>query len=242
MSTHSESPLVAKIRKLMAKANDKSCTEAEAATFAAKVQELLVANGLAMGDIGEEKLDHGAIEDQKHADRWSSPARKHLLRAVCRYYMCELLVYPRQKIVRIVGRPSNVIVSMDMADYLIKTTVRISNDYGRTNVGSNVIDFRRGCMARLSERLDEELQRARKAAEPKYEATGNPGNLPALFQSEEKQVHTYLKEKFNVKYVKSKGLKQGTDAARGRSAADDISLNRQVGGSTGSRLQIGAKT
>ena len=241
MTVHSESPLVAKIRKLMAKANDKSCTEAEAATFAAKVQELLVANGLAMGDIGEAKLDHGAIEDQTHKDRWSSPARKHLLRAVCRYYMCELLVYPRQKTVKVIGRPSNVIVAMDMTDYLIKTVVRISNDYGRANYGSNVVDFRRGCMARLAERLGEELRRARKAAEPVYKSLGNPGNLPALFQSEEKQVHLFLKEKFNVKYVRAKGLKQGQDAERGRSAADGISLHRQVGGAAGSRPQIGSK-
>lgn len=46
MMTISESPLARKIRALMAKANDKSVTEAEAAAYAAKVQELLVKNGL----------------------------------------------------------------------------------------------------------------------------------------------------------------------------------------------------
>jgi len=238
MTLHSESPLVTKIRKLMAKANDKSVTEAEAALFAAKVQELLVANGLSMGEIGEEKLDQGGVEDQTHADRWSSPARKILLRAVCRYYMCEVLVYTRLKQVKIIGRPHNVVVSMDMADYLIKTVVRLSNQYGRENVGANVIDFRRGCMARLAERLIAELHKAKEAAKPEYKTTGNPGNLPALFQSEERQVHEYVRSKFSVRYTKGKGLKQGSDAARGRAAADGISLHRQMGGSAG-RLAIG---
>ncbi len=240
MSVHSESPLAAKIRKLMAKANDASVTEAEAALFAAKVQELLVANGLSVGDIGSDDAEMGDIEDQTHRDRWNSPARKYLLRAVCRYYMCEVLVMGRTKTVKIIGRPHNVVVAMDMADYLIKTTVRLSNNYGKQHIGSNVIDFRRGCMARLAERLVEELRRSRASEQPKYQAGGNPGNLPALFQSEERQVHQYLKDKLNVRWTIGRGIKQGSDAAHGRAAADGISLHRQVGGG-GGRLQIGSK-
>lgn len=236
-----ENPLIRKIRALLAKANDKSVTEAEAAMFAAKVQELLAANNLSMGDIGNNDEKPEDVDKQFHTDKkWASPARKLLLRAVCRFYHCETIgTLGDKSIWHIVGKPTNVAVALDMFDYLVGTVVRLSNQYARENPGSNKIDWRRGCMARLAEHL-EEMRRAEMAKPQEWRGTGNPGNLPALMVTERQQVEQFMRHMFNLKSSKSRGIRQGDDAARGRAAADGISLHRQVGGGSG-RLAIGSK-
>lgn len=239
MSTHSESPLVAKIRKLMAKANDPSVTEHEAAIFAAKVQELLVAHGLSMGDLGSEQVEEEKIKGRRH--QWDgSPARQIMLRAVCKFYMCEAVGPARRgEAWTIIGRPTNVLVALDMFDYLLKTVIRLSNDYARLRGGfANKIDWRRGCMTRLAERLDE-MRRAEKDKPQERKANGNPGNLPALWVDEARQVTMWKKQNMETKDGTTR-VKQGNDAAHGRAAAEGIGLHRQVGGGAG-RLAIGKK-
>lgn len=244
MMTISESPLARKIRALMAKANDKSVTEAEAAAYAAKVQELLVKNGLSMSDVKkDDEVERGDVGRQEFAEAWKSPSRKQLLRAVCRFYMCEA-IGPAYKggAWNIVGRPHNVAVAVEMTDYLIKTTVRLSNQWARAEPMRNAIDFRKGCMARLCERLNEmRAEQAQQKAE--YRPDGNPGNLPALFVSERTAIGLFIKRAMpNVRYTSARPIRGGADGmSAGRSAAAGISLHSQVGGGArgGGRLAIG---
>lgn len=238
MSKEQES-LIRKIRALRAKANDKSVTEAEASAYAAKVQELLGAHGLSMGDLGSEQVEEEKIKGQRY--QWDgSPARQVMLRAVCKFYMCEAVGPARKgEAWIIIGRPTNVLVALDMFDYLLKTVIRLSNDYARLRGGfANKIDWRRGCMTRLAERLDE-MRRAEKTKPQERKANGNPGNLPALWVDEERQVAMWKKQNMETVKVTNR-VKQGHDAAHGRAAAEGIGLHRQVGGGAG-RLAIGKK-
>lgn len=238
--------LVRTIQALMAKARDPSVTEAEAIAYSEKAQELLAKHNIAMADVSgagaKVEDDMGGTSLQ---ERWKSESRKQLLRAVCRFYMCEAIGPGRggPKIWTIVGRPVNVQVALDMTDYLISTTIRLSNQYGRANrgLGVNVIDFRRGCMARLAERLNE-MRREQQAKTPEYQPNGNPGNLPALFRSEHEIARAWMKQHMNVSFGKTKSIKEGFDAANGRAAAEKIGLNTQVGGGrTSGRLMIGSR-
>jgi hypothetical protein len=239
MKNHTESPLIRKIRALRAKAEGKGVTEAEAAAFAAKVQELLAANGLSMADVGDAEHAPEAIAGQEFPDV-ASPARQVLLRATCRYYMCEAIGPARRGMNwTIVGKPSNVLVALEMFDYLIKTVVRLSNEYGRQSPTHNKIDFRRGAMTRLAERLMEEWRKATEA-KPEWRSHGNPGNLPALFVNEQQQIRAYVAQRMNTRTSAGPRIKHGNDAAVGRQAANGISLHRQVGGG-GGRLMIGGK-
>lgn len=247
MGNHSETPLARKIRALMAKANDKSVTEAEAASYAAKVQELLVKNGLSMSDVKEPDIERGEVGGENHDEKkrkWTSPSRKALLRAVCRFYMCEAVGPARnQTNWTIIGRPHNVAVAVEMTDYLVRTTVRISNAWSRDpeNVGLNVIDFRKGCMFRLCERL-EAMRAEQRAKKPEWTGpTGaNPGNLPALFVSEGKLVENWKRSKMETVAAKTRPMKAGAAGfAAGQRAGDGISLHQQVGGRSTGRLAIG---
>lgn len=230
--------LIAKIRALMAKANDKSGTEAEAALFAAKVQELLVANNLSMEHLREENTD-SVGDTELPAARWQSPARRKLLRAVCGYYMCNAIApYDKDDTWSIIGRPANAIVAVEMTDYLITTVVRLSNQHKRAT-GGNAIDFRRGAMLRLAVRLIEMTLAAQKQ-KPTYAANGNPSNLPALFSTEIALIDKFAKDKYNPQSETARRMKLGADAVAGMLAAEDIGLNTQVRTGAG-RLAIGKK-
>lgn len=247
MSSATEN-LIRKIRALMAKASDPGVTEAESLAYSEKVQELLAKHNMAMADIGEssdEKDDvDGHTVNETGAIWKNSQSRKILLRAVCRFYMCTAVGPGRgMKTWTIVGRPSNVRVAMEMTEYLIKTTIRLSTEYGKKNrgMGVNVIDFRRGCMARLSERLDE-LRKEQAAQAKVYKSDGNPGNLPALYENSDVLARQYMKAHMNIKFSRTKAPREGADAANGRAAAERVGLNPQVGGrSGGGRLMIGSR-
>jgi hypothetical protein len=240
MSTHSETPLAKKIRALMAKANDPGVGEHEASAFMNKVQELLVKNGLSMSDVKEADVERGDVEGHKYpSSLWKSPSRRSLLRMVCRFYMCEAIgPGPRSTTWHIIGRKHNVEVAVSMTEYLVQTTVRLSNAWGRQNIGANVIDFRKGCMLRLEERLHEKMTQA-KAEKPVWNGA-NPGNLPALFVGEKQLIENYKKAKMNIKYGKARPIKAGYHGLEaGRAAGGGISLQGQVGAGQAGRLAIG---
>jgi len=229
MSTHSETPLARKIRALMAKANDPSVGEHEASAFMNKVQELLVKNGLSMSDVKEADVERGDVEKHKYpASLWKSPSRRALLRTVCKFYMCEAIGPGRGGYSwTIIGRKHNVDVAVSMTEYLVQTTVRLSNEWGRRNIGANVIDFRKGCMNRLAERLIEKMDASAKE-KPVWNGS-NPGNLPALFVGERQLIERVM-AKMDLKFPKARAIKAGWQGLEaGRAAGNGISLQGQVG-------------
>lgn len=219
--TTTESPLMRKIRLLMAKAQGTD-NEHEAATFAAKVQELLLENNLSASDIkmsnGDNRETVGQHDQANGKDFLRSPARRALLMAVCKFYMCSYLRWGNERVV-IVGKPSNAEVAASMMNYLLNTVVRLSNNYAS---GSARIDFRRGCMLQLTNRLYT-LTREREQA-----ATQPANTLPALFVSENELVKQYMAT-IKTKKARSTTIKQGIHAMAGRQAADGISLHGQIG-------------
>jgi Protein of unknown function (DUF2786) len=230
--------LLRKIKALRAKADDASTTEAESLAFASKVAELLAQHGLeeAQLDVNEQEEQIG---HEDYISNWnSSPARRKLAIAVCTLYFVKPLIRTKKGAPwSLIGRKHNIAMAKDMTAYLIKTTIRLSNAYGREHPLGNVIDFRRGCFQRLSERIMEMYwEQARKDA-PKYNAKGNPENLPALYKSENDLLTAYLRQAFpHTGVYRGKAIKQGSSAWAGRQAGDNISLNQQVGGGRSNHL------
>jgi hypothetical protein len=232
--------LLRRIRLLMAKANAAGTTEAEAAAFAAKVQELLVANGLRISDVGtDDDVERGDVNVHNFArNKWDAPLRKRVLDAVCTLYTCRLLKY--QDRYTIVGRPHNVTVAVEMSEYLIKTVTRLAREHVRKNPGAVLNDFKRGCTLRLCQRIFA-LYREQTAARKEYRIDGNPGNLPALLASEVDLVEQYMKKNLRVKIVNPRHIKDtGVDFVHGAKAADSVSLHTQVG-TKGGRLMLEKK-
>jgi hypothetical protein len=231
MIDKTETPLMRKIRLLMAKAQG-TTNENEAAAFAEKVQQMLLENGLSAADIDtsagqrpEEVAEH-APDARGGRDFLKSPARRILMGAVCKFYMCSYLRWGSERLV-VVGKRANAEVAVEMMNYLLATTVRLSNEYARaqgSRSGSAVAtDFRKGCMLRLAERLDS-LRRERERAAQRPQ-TGS--NLPALFVGESQLVAEYIKNR-GVRSGRPVRMKVGDHATAGRRAADGIGLQPQV--------------
>jgi uncharacterized protein DUF2786 len=240
--THDDSKikqLLEKIRKLKAKADDESTTEAESLAFAAKVAELLAQHGLEESQLRVEDQEQTSHQAAVMRNWDASPARRTMAWAACRLYMVYAIRHTAPKGQwTLIGKKHNITMTIDMVKYLVDAVIRLSREYKRGNPGANEIDFRRGAFVRVAERLEELRKQQTQAAQPAYTPQGNPGNLPALYLNERQLGASYAANVLHINVVsgKGRGIKQGWDAAAGRAAGDSISLNRQVGGGSSRHL------
>jgi uncharacterized protein DUF2786 len=233
LSNEKQEALLKRIRALKAKAEDAGTTEAESLAFAGKVQELLSQYNLELSQLSFEEQEDSPVSHEDYNANWNtSPARRMLAIAVCNLYYVKPLIRTKGPWV-LIGRKHNLIMAKEMAAYLIQTTIKISNAWGRATPGGNVVDFRRGCFKRLSERLGELYWEQAKKAAPQYTPQGNPGNLPALYMSEEKLLDNYVTARWKPRAHRARPIKQGYSAMAGRQAGNTISLHRQMGSNGG---------
>jgi len=220
------------IRALKAKAEGTN-NEAEAAAFAAKAAEMMAQYGLEEAQLSVE--EQSGIEKDEFNDGWSiSPARKHLASAVCRLYMVRPIL-TGHKNWTLVGRKHNIVMCREMMEYLVNTTQRLSSQWKRENGATEGqrTDFKRGCFVRLTERIGELRKQQEQAAQPKFNAKGNPENLPALYQQEKSLVDRQVAVFFpNLGKSRRSTVHMGAAASHGYAAGGSVSLNRQVGGAS----------
>lgn len=225
--------LVRKIRALRAK-GEGTDNEAEAAIFLAKAQAMMAEHGLTAAALEEKDQEPVDLHHMPEEKSWS-PTRVQMANALAKLYMTRMVKTNGTYV--LVGRASNVAVVKEMLAYLTTTTRRLSRAY--SPVTTIQVDWRRGCFIRLAERLNR-MRHDQTAAAPIFRG-GNPGNLPALYQSESRIVEAGMYRIFpNLVSGKRKKLRAGDHAQHGRAAADGISLNTQLR-SGGGQLMIGRK-
>jgi hypothetical protein len=227
--------IVDKIRKLLAKANG-TTNEAEAAIFAAKAHELMIANELDMTDVEQVASVETDYLDVKYGEPW----RRILAMSVAEYYLCQFVgsrAYDPNGKARprflFIGRKSRTSVTKEMYLYLEATCVRLAKAH--TKDRSAQLAFERGCGTGLTERL-EKLTAAAKAPPP---ATGGSGSgLPAMYSQALVEIQPIL-EKMNVK-MRMANVSGGQGFGAGRQAAQNVPLGPQVGGrAPGTAVRIG---
>lgn len=250
MNANTDQALLDKLRKLKAKAEDSSVTEAEAALYAAKVSELLSAHNLSEAVLEVQtkpEFEEGQYENSQAVNPWA----QSLASMVAELYFCTLYMHTwrgKSKTVLVfVGRAHNVEVAKSMTDYLIKTINRLASAYAKSPDAMIAEDysftvarngFQRGCANRLYWRINE-LYKKQNAEPAITDVKGNPSNLPALYKNEQQLIADFLKP-MNMKASVSRGTtKFNSHSAHGRRAAENISLQGQVCG--GSTQQIGSK-
>jgi hypothetical protein len=141
MTQEKRERVIDRIRKIMAKANDAGVTQEEAATFAAKAQELLEANKLAMTDIefAEYQASDPIKEWRIHPEELGLRHKKtrqlwseQLMASVARAHMCEILVHPRSNSFTLIGRQQDV----EVATYMYQYLYRVCEMTGRKSYGA----------------------------------------------------------------------------------------------------------
>lgn len=183
--------LLARVDKLLALAANNP-NEAEAASAAAKAQDLLAAYQLDMsaleladgkkhGRREEKKLKGGLYQWQR--DLWHNVAQLNF----CLYWFIRGLRKGTNYQHRLIGRTSNVVGTKLMAEYLEQAIERIARDHYDNNPSRYFskagIAFREGMSARICQRLRDRRREQieedrRKAAEQKARAS-HPASAPS---------------------------------------------------------------
>lgn len=232
--TTATNPVYARIQKLLALADSaRNSSEAEAASAAAKVQDLLQEYGLTLAQVEAEggSTDQGGgrgtvTTDRRALYRW----QRDLMAALAENNFClhrvrEVEALDGKKMRRsrrhqLVGRRLNVDVTLDTYDYLSVAVRRaaVSGGFDHATRESDHHLFLDGAVTRLTERLAERrLQRERESAEREAQRQATVGAsgthrelvLTDVYGSEADQNNDVLN-----------GFPVGTTAAKRREASD----------------------
>lgn len=250
MSKTEQEALIERIRKLKAKAEDPSVTEAEAALYAAKVAELLQQYNLSEAaiEIDEQKEEVGE-QTFGIGSSGVNPWAHQLSSMVAKLYFCSVYLRPvpfKQAINFVfVGKPHNIDVAKSMFEYLVKTINRLANEYANSPAamvqpGYSFVrarnGFQRGASARMQSRIWVLYKEQAQANKPQRSDKGNPSNLPALYEDEESLIKAYMAS-LGLRNKRGGGSDtSGAHAAQGYNRAGSISMNGQIGGSSSSKL------
>jgi hypothetical protein len=234
------SAIIEKIKKLFAKANDASVTEEEALAYMNKAQELLATHNLDMSSLREEDevstMDKTVIETSYGHIRW----RASLLVAISKLFFCKGYIHntlnkkgkPTKKFV-IAGKEHNRAIASSMLDYLEKTVVRLSLNF--SSDANERYHFEKGCGMRLAVRINDKIKEMNNA-----QNNGEKSNLPALYSQELALVDDFLSD-INFKNGQNRRVYFNDAANAGAKAANNISLNNQLGGNKNSHSYISSK-
>ena len=247
--TNSEK-IIDKIRKLKAKADDGSVTEEEASLYAEKVAALLQQHNLSEAALEIKSEEQEVTQDKLYNSKTGDPWAQTMARAIANLYFCDIFISnggDGKTRIAFVGKPHNIEVAKSMTEYLIKTIGRLANAYTRLPSTQAHWDytfsrakygFERGAGLRMYSRIMN-LYKEQNASAPQTSTSGNPANLPALYQNEAALVKNFM-DQIGLSKNRGRGADtSGHHAANGAAAANGISLSRQVGSK--SSYMIGGK-
>lgn len=245
MKKEDKAKLLDRVRKLIALST--SPNENEAALAAEKAQALLAEHKLSMDEVLKE--DSTPVElYHDHTERTDSRPWRRVIGMWCakmyftQYYFSfkkELSAtrgngYIRYDVHNFVGQEQDVLVAKMLFLYLSATVEQLATKNAlRQPVkkrASYRTSFLHGCAQRLSARIHERIEAA-KRGEIKTEAGKNLPALLDLYQTAEERNNAYLKKQMGRALAthRRRGKLNNIDGALdGREAADRISLDKQL--------------
>lgn len=224
-----------KLAKLYAKAKSTD-SEQEAQALMAKVQQLLLEHNLAMSTLdnheakGKNSVNQKIFEVHRFTTKVEGDWVSKLVNGICNTNLCRAIrerigTHLTDSIMHIVGREETIPIVIGMIEYLIPTIKRVESQSwsqyrGIQKRGAYRRDFLMACTLRVIERLKENQQKI---------AQEN-NNITALVLRNDQSVQVYIKQAFpHLKSSKPTVLKQRDGHFAGKSAANNISLNSQIG-------------
>lgn len=173
-------PIVDKIKKLLAMANDQRGNENECALAMERVQQLLASYNLTLAQVESTMTPEGPkVQDGKREKSNIERSamyeyQRELMRIIAETHYCMYLIgekhpynpktgrYGKRKYHVLIGREANVTTAGMMFDYLNGTIDKMANELypHPTNVSKPAILWKEGCAYRLRQRLKEKKQKA----------------------------------------------------------------------------------
>jgi hypothetical protein len=222
-----------RVKKLLALAE--SDNENEAAVAAGAAQRLLLEYNLTISDLSkvtkeDSSIEEKAIDVQGRLSAW----RLTLCEGIVRAFGCRVLIskgYGKTSLL-VVGAPNDVAVAQVTYEYLTdvvnKLTKRNARGGGRTYANS----YRRGVVARLQERLEEQTKQNKEDLQKKATEAGI-----ALVLRKQQNLSDYMR-KFSGTYRSANASLDYGAYSSGYQDGDNVSLNRQVETSPKKRFRI----
>lgn len=231
--------VIDKIRKLMAKAEDGACTQAEAAMFAAKAAELAAREAIEMSDIDWTEQQAGRPIgtyrfDPRDHDLKKSKVRikwqENMIYQIALSQNCKMILMGGNTY-DIVGRSGNIEIVVFLATYPSRYAIEMSQvdyvrEFRRCQKAGDVSaarGFKASWLITFSQTIHRRLVDARKAIELEYASS----TALVRLTDEAQEVQDWMDENFNLGRAKS---------LQGRSAGN---VNgRAAGARAGQRVDI----
>lgn len=223
-----EEKLIARIRKMLALANDAAATEAERDTALQMVYKLLAKHNLSMTDVAPARAERRTQSTELFYGR---PWALTVCKAVAELFFCAYFVSPSSEKNMVhhyfVGKESNAITALEMARYLVGS-IRKEARRRQRELSENMTwqrSFCLGAASRLWARV-KELQ--------KQESEATPGTalvLANLYERERSENKGWLAEQGVSLRPRASGAKKSVDVgayAEGQVYGNSVSLNTQL--------------
>ena len=221
------SPIIEKIRKLLALAN--SSNEHEAALAAGHAQRLLSEHNLAMADIEAahkpDKADKVETVVSKSLPKWM----RHLSAGVSTAFDCQAIHHPAAGKMSFIGVGADVQVAAYTFTYLDRTIRKLCSNYMKQHVGSTIANRHRELM-RQSYYLGAVSTIITRLREQKVQT---PVTTGALVPVKEGLIRQAMNEIGNLRTMRSRKSYVNTDAySRGQMDGGQVGINRGITGAT----------
>ncbi len=224
------SPIIEKIKKLLALAN--SSNEHEAALAASHVQRLLSEHNLAMADIEavhkQEKADTVETDTSKSLPKWV----RHLSAGVSTAFDCQAIHHPASGKMTFIGVGADVQIAAYTFTYLDQTVRKLCRTYMKHHVGGTVANRHRELM-RQSYYLGAVSTITARLREQKVQTPVTSG---ALVPVKEGLIRQALHEIGNVRTMYSRRSYINSDAySRGQTDGGQVGIRHGITGGLSSR-------
>lgn len=219
------SPVIEKIRKLLALAN--SSNEHEAALAAAHAQRLLSEHNLAMADIKAahrpDKADKVETDVSKTLPKWM----RHLSAGVSSAFDCQAIHHPAAGKMTFIGVGADVQIAAYTFAYLDRTVRKLCGTYMKQNAGGTIANRHRELM-RQSYYLGAVSTITVRLREQKIQT---PVTTGALVPVKEGLIREAMNEIGNLRTMHSRRSFINSDAyARGQMDGGRVGINHGISG------------
>lgn len=238
---NAENKILARVKKMLAIANDDRAPQAERDTAMKMAYNLLAKYNLSIADLPADQNDE-ARESQSvviSADKWARSLSSSMAKLFfCKYWFERTGVSGKDGH-RFVGRQSNVLTAMHMSEYLIKSLKKEATKRYKSPTSPEGRSFCVGATTVIRNRVDEML--AKGSEDESGKEIGNALVLLKLHDSEKEANDRYADEvlgiKLKVTIRADNSLRAGAMHA-GRDFGSKVSLATQIGGSTPKRKAL----
>lgn len=214
-------PMLARVRKLLAKAEATEFEE-EAATFTAKAQELMTRHAIDEASVAQRGGSHGPGMIRVPVDAPYADAKSALLHEVARANRCRAAYFPQVLMSSVAGHADDLAVVQMLFTSLLVQAQNALAELGRLGERTRHQSFRASFHLAYAGRIGERLN----AVNEQVIADDGGSALPVL-RARETQVEEFFDDHYgdSLKAGSVRGAHDGTGFALGRKAADEAKLD-----------------